>query len=529
LRTTGGFEARLHQLSQNGDGWCFQYKAEFLETIMNNKKHFLGFLVIFLLAFSNPAQKTQFASLADYKKKETAIGLLEKNFPELMKKADVPGASIALIRDGKPVWTRGFGVKNSETREPVTDETVFEAASLSKPVFAYAVLKLVDAGRLDLDTTLNKNLPGNYDAGDDARINQITARRVLTHTTGFPNWRMPRNSKTLPIFFTPGERFSYSGEGFVYLSKVVEHITKQKFDDYVREAVFVPLGMNSSSFTWTERYKGLKTFNHDLIGNPTGQNETASANAAGSLLTTASDYAKFVAAVLNGTGLKKATRKQMLTPQIRVDEACRNCTARPPEKLSKEIAWGLGWGLQTTDEGTSFWHWGDNGNNKAFIVAFEKEKAGIVVLTNSANGLTILKEILPDGLGGKYPAVAWINTGRFDSPARILIKALINESAEKAIADYRKRREAAPDHRLNESQMNSLGYDLLRARKINEAIAVFRLNTEDFPQSANVWDSLAEGYEVSGDKESALKYYRKVLEIDPNHKNALEKIKQLEK
>src|SRR5215204_167580 len=260
------------------------------------------------------AQKSKFVPVSDYKKKEAAVEQLEKNLPALMKAADIPGVSIALVREGKPVWTHGFGVKNSETKEAVTEETVFEAASLSKPVFAYAVLKLVDAGKLDLDAPLNKYLPGSYDvAPDDARVNQITARRVLTHTTGFPNWRQPRGAKILPLYFAPGERFSYSGEGFVYLSKVVEQITGMKFDDFMRETVFKPLGMTSSSFTWQERYKQLKAFNHNLLGNPSGQGEGVNPNAAGSLQTTA-DYAKFVAAVLNGTGLKKATLRAMLTP-----------------------------------------------------------------------------------------------------------------------------------------------------------------------------------------------------------------------
>jgi CubicO group peptidase (beta-lactamase class C family) len=498
------------------------------EVSMNYQKHALFLAAILIFSVAAMAQKTKFAPLAGYKKKAAAIEQLEKNLPVLMQAADIPGISIALLRDGKPVWTRGFGVKNSATKEVVTEETVFEAASLSKPVFAYAVLKLVDAGKLDLDAPLGKYLPGSYDvAPDDARINQITARRVLSHTTGFPNWRQPRNAKTLPVYFTPGERFSYSGEGFVYLSKVVEQITGLKFDEYVREAVLAPLAMTSSSFAWQERYKQLKAFNHDLLGNPTGQGEGVNPNAAGSLQTTAADYAKFVAAVLNGTGLKKETRRLMLAPQIRVDEACRNCTERKPEKLSTEVAWGLGWGLQTTDEGNSFWHWGDNGNNKAFIVAFEKQKDGLVVLTNSANGLTILKEILAHGLGGKHPALAWINTGRYDSPARVLIKSIVAEGAEKAIADYRKRRETSPAERLDENYINNLGYEFLRARKIDEAIAVFRLNTEDFPSSANTWDSLAEAYEVKGDKARAVENYKKSLELNPNNKGAAEKIKQL--
>jgi CubicO group peptidase (beta-lactamase class C family) len=474
------------------------------------------------------AQGAKSVPVADDKKTETAIEQLEKNLPTLMKEADVPGLSIALIRDGKPVWTRGFGVKNSETKEAVTEETVFEAASLSKPVFAYSVLKLVDAGKLDLDAPLNKYLPGSYDvAPDDARVHQITARRVLTHSTGFPNWRQPRNAKTLPVHFTPGERFSYSGEGFVYLSRAVEQITGMKFDEYVREAVFKPLAMTSSSFSWQDRYKQLKAFNHDALGNPTGQGENNPMDAAGSLLTTSADYAKFVAAILTGVGLNEETRRQMLAPQIRVDDACRACTDRKPGKLSTDVAWGLGWGLQTTDEGNSIWHWGDNGNNKAFVVAFEEQRDGIVLLANGANGFFILKDILADGLGGKHPALAWINTNRYDWQARVLLKSIVTDGPEKAVAAYRQRRAASPTERMDENRINSLGYDLLRARKADGAISLFRLNAEDFPNSANAWDSLAEAYMLKGDKVKAIEYYKKSLALNPNNKGAAERVKQL--
>lgn len=443
---------------------------------MNYKKHGLLLLAaVLFFSFSLAAQTNRFAPVNSLKK-EAAIERLKKDVPELMKEALVPGLSLALIRDGKIVFSQGFGVKNSETKEAVTNETIFEAASLSKPVVAYAVLKLVDAGKMDLDVPLNQYLPGNYDAGDDARINRITARNVLSHTTGFPNWRSPRDARLLPIFFTPGERFSYSGEGFVYLSKVVEHITKSRLEDFIRRTVFEPLGMNASSFVWREEYKTLKGFNHDVIGNPTGQNQIREANAAGSLHTTAADYARFVIAVLKGEGLKKETREMMLAPQIRVDETCLICT-RPAEKLSTEIGWGLGWGLQTTDEGTSFWHWGDNGNNKSFIVAFDKQKSGVVVLTNSANGLSIVREILADGVGGKYPVLAWLKPESYKSPARVLLKAILDEGAEKALRNYRERREKNAEIRLSEAQVNSLGYDLLRARKKSTKQSPFSAGT----------------------------------------------------
>ena len=482
-------------------------------------------ILILLLTLGAGAQNLSpsKSSSADTSAERVAAAL-----PDLMKRGDVPGISIAVVRDGKVAWNRGFGARNSTTKDPVTEETVFEAASLTKPVFAYAVLKLVDHGKLDLDTPLNKYMPGPYDAGDDQRINKITARQVLSHTTGFPNWRSPRGAKTLPIHFEPGERFSYSGEGFVYLSKVVETLTGMKWDEYVDASVFKPLGMANSSLSFQERHKTLKTFNHDSLGFPSGQGEGNTANAAGSMLTTTADYAKFVIAVLNGTGLTKQTRSIMVTPQVRVDVGCRNCTSQPVGTLSKEVAWGIGVGLQTTDEGTSFWHWGDNGHNKAFFAAFDKEKDAVIVMTNAANGLMLMQEILARALPHKYPALAWIDVGRLDSPYRVLLKSIVDDGPEKAIAEYRKVRITSPDKKLDEGRINSLGYDLLRAKKVDGAIAVFRLNTEDFPASSNTWDSLAEGYMVRGDKKLAIENYKKSLELDPNNKNAVEQIKKLE-
>jgi CubicO group peptidase (beta-lactamase class C family) len=120
--------------------------------------------------------------------------------PELMRMGDVPGLSIAVIRDARVVWSKDFGVANASTKQPVSDTTVFEAASLSKPVFAYAVMRLVEKGKLDLDIPLDKYLPKPY-VEDDPRAGRITARIVLSHTTGFPNWR---GRDALKTHFTPG-------------------------------------------------------------------------------------------------------------------------------------------------------------------------------------------------------------------------------------------------------------------------------------------------------------------------------------
>jgi tetratricopeptide (TPR) repeat protein len=248
------------------------------------------------------------------------------------------------------------------------------------------------------------------------------------------------------------------------------------------------------------------------------------------LNTTASDFGKFVAAILQGTGLKKETAKMMLTPQIQVDETCTNCTNRPLGKLSSHVAWGLGWGLQTTDEGISFRHWGDNGNSKAYIVAFAKQKIGVAFFTNSANGLSVACEIINEAVGGKHPALDWLHYEPYNSPAKTLLKNILAQGAEAALGDYRvHRKNGNGNAALDENQMNRLGYDLLYgARRTQDAIAVFQLNVEDFPESFNVYDSLGEAYMVNGEKELAIKNYQKSLEPNPNNTNGVEMLQKLQ-
>lgn len=452
---------------------------------------------------------------------------LERDVPRMMNEADLPGLSMALVRNGEIAWRHAFGVKDAKTKEPVVDSTVFEAASLSKPVVAYAVLKLVDGGKFDLDKPLNQYLPGDYDVGPDPRLAQITARRVLSHTTGFPNWRQ---EKELKIFFTPGEKFSYSGEGFVYLSKVIERVTGEKFNDFMKRMVFEPLGMTSSSFIWQPSYDVLKTSRHNAAGSPAPQFKAAEPNAASTLHTTAEDYAKFVVAILKGTGLKKETRALMLTRQIKVDEAGANMTSTPANKPSAEVSWGLGVGLQNTADGLSFWHWGDNGDAKAYFVAFDRQKLGVVVFANGANGLSFIRELVDESIGGRQPAIAWIKYESYRSPSRTLLKGILAKGAESALREYRKWRTGpAPGEVIGERNMNSLGYSLLYSfNRVKDAIEVFRLNVDDYPQSSNVYDSLAEAYAVDGNKELAIKNYQKSIELDPGNSNGVARLKKLQ-
>jgi CubicO group peptidase (beta-lactamase class C family) len=330
---------------------------------------------------------------------------LERDVPELMKKDGVPGLSIAVIRGGKTTWVHGFGTKETKTDQPVTGETVFEAASLSKPMFAYGVLKLVELGKLGLDVPLTTYLPKPFVEGDE-RLAKITARIVLSHRTGFPNW--PADDGSVSIYFAPGERFSYSGEGYIYLQRVVEQITGKPLNEYMTEAVFAPLGMTSSSYVWRPDFDALTATGHDSGGKPAELWKPKEAGAASTLNTTAKDYALFVEAVLNGKGLKPTTLHEMETPQIALDPECRICIKREPKQLSKNLFWGLGWGIERKDGTDVLWHWGDNGAFKCFVMADPKTKSGVVMFANSENGLEIAKPVIGEAMGTESLAFAWL-------------------------------------------------------------------------------------------------------------------------
>jgi CubicO group peptidase (beta-lactamase class C family) len=329
---------------------------------------------------------------------------LEKDAPELMKKDRVPGLEIALIRDGKTTWVHAFGVRDAKTSQPVTNETIFEAASLSKPVFAYAVLKLVEQGKLALDVPLTTYLPKPYIADDD-RLAKITARLVLSHRSGFPNW--PADDG-LHIYFTPGDRFSYSGAGYIYLQRVVEQITGKPLNEYMTEAVFTPLGMTSSSYVWRPQFDAITANGHDENETPEKKWKPDEAGAASTLNTTARDYALFVEAVLNGKGLKPSTLREMEAPQIALDPTCRICIKQEPKNLSTTLFWGLGWGIQRKDGREELWHWGDNGSFKAFVMAEPKTKSAVVLFANSEHGLELAQPLVDEAMATDALAFAWL-------------------------------------------------------------------------------------------------------------------------
>ncbi len=443
-----------------------------------------------------------------------------------MEQGVVPGVQMALIRDGAIAWAGAFGVANIGTKVPLTDASVFEAASLSKPVFAYAVLKLVDAGQLDLDRPLASYLPGGYDVRDDARLGQITARHVLSHVSGFPNWR---GSRPLRIYFDPGQRFSYSGEGFVYLAAVVERITGLSLEAFLQRQVFEPLGMASSSFVWQARYESLKVHSHSLLGEVAGRGTPWRANAAATLHTTARDYARFVMAAASGAGLRPETARQMTSPQSRPDEVGTDTAlASPAGRPASGLAWGLGWGLEQDGDRWAMWHWGDNGPTKAFVIVSADRRVGLVMFANSQSGLTIVPELIGDVMAGPRPSFAWLKLQTRVPAFGPFVRTLQGAGAERALEEYRAARAADTWFvAIGEDTMNSIGYVLLGGKRTKDAVAVFAQNVADHPQSWNAHDSLGEALAADGRTEDAIKAYERSVALNPGNTGGVEALARL--
>lgn len=283
----------------------------------------------------------------------------------------IPGISLAVIKDFDVVYQRGLGVRNTATREPVTDDTVFEAASMTKPLFAYIVLRLADRGVLDLDTPLYKYLPYE-DIAHDERYKQITGRMVLTHRSGFPNWR---NGK-LEIKFTPGTEVAYSGEGFVYLGKVVEKLTGKTLVELSQQEVFTPLGIENASLVWNDTIARLTATAHGGGGElspgtaPLPKWKPKDPNVAASLHINAKNYAKFLVAVVQGKGLSQASAKEMLRAQVRIPDQA-------------DASWGLGVFIEETPVGTNYGHSGRNNGFTSRSLLYKDQGIGFVVLVNN--------------------------------------------------------------------------------------------------------------------------------------------------
>lgn len=326
--------------------------------------------------------------------------------PQVAAKYKIPGIVAAVIQNGRVAAVEAFGVRDVASHSPMTEDTVFEAGTLSEPVFAYAVLELAAEGHLDLGAPVTQYFPLPYrrnpnpfsaagnstqmDQVTDVRFEQITGVRILNHTSGLPDWAPGDH---LRLLYSPGEKWSRSGEGEVFLQRAVEHMTDQPFDALASRTVLGPYGMTHSGFVWRGGYEGTTATGYDAAGNSVTPHHYSQAIGPMTLYTTAGDYARFVSIVLASSvrqRLHEGVVSLMLNPTASVDD-------------SFSFSWGMGWGLEQGAKGPYFFNWSAQPGFYGFVMASRKTGEGVVVFTDSENGLPAARDIVQAILGGDHP------------------------------------------------------------------------------------------------------------------------------
>ncbi len=298
---------------------------------------------------------------------------------QLLSDSKVPALGLGIIENGQVTKVEIYGTLDQTKTAPYN--TIFKVASLTKPLFALTVLKIIDAGLLDLDEKLHPYWI-DPDIKADPRRKKLTPRLVLSHQTGFPNWRYLSASNKLTFEFDPGTQYQYSGEGFEYLRKAIEAKLGRTIEELAQVYIFKPAGMTDTRFWWDESMDESRyASNFDVDGQLIPTNKYYEANAAANILTTVTDYSNFLAYVLNGASLSNAIYQEMLSHQI---------------QLKENNYFGLGWEMMTKlkDGEYALAHSGRDPGVNTLAMIFPKSKNGFVVFLNGDNVMPIYEYLL---------------------------------------------------------------------------------------------------------------------------------------
>ncbi|MGZ8540587.1 MAG: serine hydrolase domain-containing protein [Chitinophagaceae bacterium] len=384
-----------------------------------------------LLCFVGINFKVHGQSITRIDKSKITFVALDNKIQALMRTANVQGLAITVFNNNEPIYKKTFGYKRIDTKEPIKTHTNIYGASLSKAVFAVLVMKLADEGVIDLDKPLQSYLPkpiyeytptkkwhDDYsDLKNDTLYKQITARMCLAHTAGFPNWRWFEEDQKLRIKFKPGTRYSYSGEGLVYLQVVLEYMLGRTLEQLMQEKIFIPSGMKMSSYTWQPEFEKDYSFGHKSNGELYEKDKDNEARSASTLETTLDDYTLFTKAVLNNRLLKLSSSKEMFTPQIKIHTIQQFGPLSLRDSTSNDgirLGYGLGWGLLESPFGTGAFKEGHGDGFQHYSIIFPKQGTGIIIMSNSDNAESIFKELLETAIGDTFTPWYWENYIPYD-------------------------------------------------------------------------------------------------------------------
>ncbi|HEY6230672.1 MAG TPA: serine hydrolase [Pyrinomonadaceae bacterium] len=445
----------------------------------------------------------------------------------LYNKYDQFNGAVLVAEDGKVIYKKGFGFANMEWNIPNEPDTRFRLGSITKQFTATLVLQLVEQGKLKLDGKVSDYLAGyRKDTGG-----KITIHHLLSHTSGVPNYTaqpgfietVSRNPYAVEDFvkkyasgdleFEPGTKFNYSNSGYFILGAIIEKVTGKTYEQVLKENILDPVGMKNTGYDHYDAIIGKRAAGY--VKTARGYRNAPYLDmtipyAAGSLYSTVEDLFLWDQALNENKILSAASKELMFKPNLEnygygfvITKATLG-----PNKLEVPVIQHDG---------------GINGFN-TLILRFVRDKKLIVLLDNAAQGRSLnrLSAGLTDILYGQP----------YDSPKRSIAELLLKTTTENgvaaAIAQYRDlKAKKASEYDFSEPELNLLGYQLLQMGKVAEAIEVFKLNVEAYPQAFNTYDSLGEAYAIHGDKELAIANYKKSLEFNPNNAGATRAIASL--
>ena len=445
-----------------------------------------------------------------------------KQIDELLSKYSEYGQfnGAALISEnGKIIFKKGFGLANFEWEIPNQTDTKFRLGSISKQFTAFLIVKLAEDGKLQLDAPISKYLT-DYpkETGD-----KITVHHLLTHTSGIPNYtndpnffkeRM-RNSyspkdftstfSSLPLEFTPGEKFKYSNSGYFLLGYIIEKVSGKTYEEYLQEIILTPLKMTNTGYDHTEVVLKNRASGYDKKGKiikNTQYIDMSIPYAAGSLYSTVEDLNFWDQALYTTKLLSEKSMNSLFENYI--------------------IAWngfyGYGWAIREVSNGENsklklIEHGGSINGFQANILRIPEDK-NLIVLLNNTGGAPL------NEMNNSIRAILYGQS--YNLPKKSLALELVDIYSEKgAVAgtEFYKKIKNDSAFLANEDEMNNVGYQLLQSGKKKEAIEIFKITTEFFPKSGNAYDSLGEAYLADGNKKEAIASYSKSVELDPANEN----------
>jgi CubicO group peptidase (beta-lactamase class C family) len=419
------------------------------------------------------------------------IASFDREIIHMMQEIGVPGMSLAIIDNNQVVYCNGYGVRKKEEPYKVTKRTVFDGCSLSKTLLAYVAYQLADEAKIQLDTPLYRYLP--YPRLEhDRRYKLITARMVLSHSSGLENWSDYNNSDTLEILAAPGTKFLYSGEGYQYLAKVVEQLLGQQYGEYIQERVLTPLQLKNTYLKYKKPalplFHRIKPWNF-AVGHQTDGRQPLFQNsgtfpAAGNHFT-AEDYAKLITAIFDTSRISYNRRADILAPIVQIEHSA--------------IFYGPGFEVLPDPDNLIISHGGDKPGYKNLVFYSVQKRSGFVMMVNSDRGKSMAEKICQLSVQlniDPFLKSQYYFFEQYPSPALSLLKIYDDHGRDTmfaAIARFHRQQ------KLNVNSLSTLSYFFRFGGDRVIAKDLLEYNTRLYPESALAYSLLGELY-VSMDR-----------------------------